>query len=737
MGSLEVKNSLLSKKLKRSETRILIIDDNQIRYNEIIQIFQNNEHLVQATLLDDLKTFEKMLKTSWDLIFFGQAYDIQIEQAALLIQSSQNSQIPILLLAPLDYEYQQYMSYIHKGIYEVLNISYTERFYISTLRALSFSRAIQTQNNLIHDLKHAQLQKREQLVEQNKAVAILQEGIHSQANTEYLNLFGLTDEEALIGLPLLDLLQPQNLNEFKTRFKKVMQGQFELARFELVTQNPALQEVNPLKIEFLPSDEDGGIQISIETVQFQPSHIDLNRAVTLSENTVSAQIQRFLQNQPAKVNALLVFSLAHCPDELLSQDWQTVQNYFSQLATFIQQQAQNQVFKIETTLYATIIQAESLEILNSRLTGLSALAKPQFIRIAQHNYPQQLKMGYSILDSEQFTQTQFDTFLENAYNTALPQYQIAAEFEFSTSLEPLSLEPLPQADQHTELSDVVENSVQTETVTATANASMHIATLEPQEKPVSASSDLIQHIHKALDQATIQLKFQQMYDKHDTDIHIYEVSSSFIHQQEMKSLMDLNELEQDAELAVKVDRWILVEACKQLHNFILQYPEAKLIVNLSAISLFQDTQLPALISKLLTIVGSKIEAPLILQFDEQALAKNLVEAKKAVQNLRAHGAEISVRNFGSTVSSDALIMHSDLTYFSFNENITPWLNDEQKLQNLQAQINRYLEIRPLQFSLKGLNDMGIFANAWNVETRFLQGDYFQKKLDHLTDVQDQ
>ncbi|MFI7983041.1 hypothetical protein ACFMJS_17570, partial [Acinetobacter baumannii] len=26
---------------------------------------------------------------------------------------------------------------------------------------------------------------------------------------------------------------------------------------------------------------------------------------------------------------------------------------------------------------------------------------------------------------------------------------------------------------------------------------------------------------------------------------------------------------------------------------------------------------------------------------------------------------------------------------------------------------------------------------WNVEARFLQGDYFQKKLDRLTDVQDQ
>lgn len=39
--------------------------------------------------------------------------------------------------------------------------------------------------------------------------------------------------------------------------------------------------------------------------------------------------------------------------------------------------------------------------------------------------------------------------------------------------------------------------------------------------------------------------------------------------------------------------------------------------------------------------------------------------------------------------------------------------------------------------LRDLNDMTSFANAWNVDARFIQGDYFQKKLDHLIDVQDQ
>ncbi|WP_228731809.1 hypothetical protein, partial [Acinetobacter sp. Colony158] len=47
------------------------------------------------------------------------------------------------------------------------------------------------------------------------------------------------------------------------------------------------------------------------------------------------------------------------------------------------------------------------------------------------------------------------------------------------------------------------------------------------------------------------------------------------------------------------------------------------------------------------------------------------------------------------------------------------------------------QIKPIEILAQGLNDMTLFANAWNIEARYLQGDYFQKKLDRLTDVQDQ
>lgn len=123
-----MRNPLLSKKLKRTETRLLIIDDNQIRFNQIRDLLTANEYQVDAVLLDDLQNFEKQLNFNWDLIIFGRAYDLKYEQALSLVRLSKQPNLPILLLKPDDYQANQYTGYIQKGVYDILNLEYPERF---------------------------------------------------------------------------------------------------------------------------------------------------------------------------------------------------------------------------------------------------------------------------------------------------------------------------------------------------------------------------------------------------------------------------------------------------------------------------------------------------------------------------------------------------------------------------------------------------------------------------------
>jgi hypothetical protein len=88
---------------------------------------------------------------------------------------------------------------------------------------LSYSRLVQAEHRLLTELEAAQTQAQSLVAESHKAVAILQEGIHIKANTEYAHLFGLI-VKMTNWLPILDILQPEDLGQFKLRFKRISQG---------------------------------------------------------------------------------------------------------------------------------------------------------------------------------------------------------------------------------------------------------------------------------------------------------------------------------------------------------------------------------------------------------------------------------------------------------------------------------------------------------------------------------
>ena len=207
-----------------------------------------------------------------------------------------------------------------------------------------------------------------------------------------------------------------------------------------------------------------------------------------------------------------------------------------------------------------------------------------------------------------------------------------------------------------------------------------------------------------MDRGEIHLKYQQLYDKQDVNLYTYEVTSGFIFENSWKDLSSLRELAEDPELSIKLDRWILVESCKQLHNFITQYPEAKLIVNLNKEVLFHDRTFPEFISKLITIVRSKLTHPLILQFSEEDLTQNTSDAQKHITQLRQFGAEVSLRDFGNSIYSESALRQLDINGLTLHHTLTTMLNTEQSTQELQEKIKIFHEIKPVEIMLRELNE---------------------------------
>lgn len=241
-------------------------------------------------------------------------------------------------------------------------------------------------------------------------------------------------------------------------------------------------------------------------------------------------------------------------------------------------------------------------------------------------------------------------------------------------------------------------------------------------------------LSEQIENNALQLSFQQLYDKEDIDTHIYEITASFT--DEKGNVVDLESYEainHNPALATKLDRWLLVEASKRLHQFLQTSPKARIVVNVHEVSL-QDSTLIALLSKLVNLINSKYTRPLILQLREQDMIRDLELSKRFGKALLDNNIGLSVKDFGSSVYSVNLLQSVPMKFARLAEEFTEQLKDDEKLVELQEKLDAFKELNAeTQFLIQGLDDMSAFANAWNVDVRYLQGNYFQAKQSNFLD----
>ena len=407
------------------------------------------------------------------------------------------------------------------------------------------------------------------------------------------------------------------------------------------------------------------MQISIDT---QSQAVTTEK--TAGKPSTFQLLKRELNKQSAPANALVTFSFGAYDPELLQSDWTTFSGYFNTVKEFLMEQTRLPLFKLEYDVIVGLFQADSKAILESKLISLNALSKPQLITVGQKSFPLNLRLGYVMLEQGLQDEIHCNTLIAQAFSTPLPQAEVASEFKLDippSSSTPSSLD-MPSIDF-----SVADKPV----------ASPTVATISPAVTSLpSTTPSILKTLSECLERGEIHLKYQQLYDKEDTDLYTYEVTSGFIFENKWQDISNLVELREDDELSIK-HRWILVESSKQLHNFIVQYPDARLIVNLNRAVLFKDRTFPEFISKLITIIRSKQQHPLTLQFSEEDILMNQQDAQKYLRNLREHGARISLRDFGHSMYSETLLREFDINALSLHTELTQMLNSDTGIEQLQ------------------------------------------------------
>lgn len=176
-------------------------------------------------------------------------------------------------------------------------------------------------------------------------------------------------------------------------------------------------------------------------------------------------------------------------------------------------------------------------------------------------------------------------------------------------------------------------------------------------------------------------------------------------------------------LSDKIDRWVLINACKRLSEFRKSHPEARVLVQLTSASLV-DKRLPNVASQLINAVGGAPNA-LTLQFNEQDISNHLTVAKTIFSSLKSNGCQVGINNFGTSTKSVEIASFVRPDMIRLARSYIEGINNNDNLETVKSLVTRANELGS-NVLMPYIEDAATMAVSWSVGARYLQGYYLEE-----------
>ncbi|WP_303901360.1 EAL domain-containing response regulator [Thiohalomonas denitrificans] len=241
---------------------IIVIDDSSNDAETVANRLRDTGRAVRAVRAEDDEDLRKhMAQHQWDMVlskpeipFFG-AHD------ALDVIGKMGVDLPVLIIAD-DASEQTVTDLLESGARDAVLMARPQRLLQTMLREVDDRHKRRQYRNCERLLQEAN-QRAQGLVESSRdAIAYVHEGMHVFANSSYLDTFGYSDVIELEGLPIMDMVAPEDQGKFKNFLRRYTKGNTEADTIEIhgLKCNQATFDVT---MEFSPASYEGESCIQI------------------------------------------------------------------------------------------------------------------------------------------------------------------------------------------------------------------------------------------------------------------------------------------------------------------------------------------------------------------------------------------------------------------------------------------------------------------------------------------
>lgn len=687
----------------QSVLNLLVIDDDQLYAERLVALLGSYYDNVNLGLLDDKEELLKSLRQSWDVLVFGQAYDMSFTDVVGVVQE-QSIDLPTICLMNKE---AAASAQNEDGLPAVMNSTMVKAICVEQEMAVVMAICLQHESlrcrqqlkTLRHVLSEAE-QRANVLIKNSKsAVAYIDQGIHIFANDPYLQLFGFEAMNDIIGIPVIDLIAGgDNVKAFKQFLRQFDKGSRKDVEFNFESKRKD------------GSTFEAKLQLASATLDGEP----VTQIIIQQNNSNSAEVAKRLAEAERKDSLTGIHNR---------------RSFEEQLAALYQQAKQG-----ASTAGLFYIQLDNVGKIRSSLglQGIDATVK-------QVAYALDKLLTDELLEEShvsRFSDTVFTILVENQSTADLEKLagkigsaisELFIEVDKRTTNTTASIAIVKIEKNTPEPRVLLERAMDAinQILIETSNHGGRYHLYDASEHANSDDHALAESLVDAIANNRFELLFQPIYDINHDRSDFFEVYLRLPLADADNTILTPDQFMVVAKahnLLEKIDRWILINACKKINDVRKSHPEARLLVQLTNASLI-DKKLPSVASQLINAVGGKAGA-LTLQFNENDIADHLTVSKSQFTALNQVNCQLCINNFGSSAKAVEVANFVQPDMVRLARSYVGGIDTPENLETVKSLIVRTNEIG-VDVLMPYIEDAATMSVAWSVGARYLQGFYLE------------
>ncbi|MDO5651556.1 MAG: EAL domain-containing protein [Moraxella sp.] len=675
---------------------LLVIDEEQLYAEHLISMLSAYFDEVNLGFWDEKAEFVKSLRQEWDVLVFHRAYDMSFTDVVGILQE-QNVALPVIQLVQSADTSSGLPDTIDGDMVKSFAVGQDEMIVMSICLQASYAVARRKIKGLKTILKDAE-QRANILIKNSKsAVAYIDQGVHVFANDPYLEMFGYHGMEDIIGVPVVDLFSSgEGIKGFKQFLRRFDKGErsdvefaFESKRTDGTTFASKLQlaaatlEGEPVTQMIIQRDGANAEEMAkkLAAVERQDILTGLPNRIALTEELAKVREEAVSSNLSA---ALLFINLDELGKINSSAGLSGVDTTVKNISYLLSEQfSESFISRFSDANFAVIVSEKNKAEIQTLAEQLRERAEKLLIEVGSRTVTTTLSIGAVMIDSNA---PESQTILDRAIET---------------------------------VADIQRN---------TDNQGNKVHFFDISEHASEDEDALAEYLTQALSNNRFILRYQPAYDIINDNSDMFETYVTLPMADGTELTLDkFSQVAKKYNLLDKLDRWVLINACKQLAMVRKTQPAANLLIGLSAASL-ADGQLTKIITQLTKAVGGK--NTISLQFGEQDLVDYLAVAKRQFMALTEIGCPVGIRNFGITAKSvetaEYLVPNMVRLARSYTKDLDRPANMEA-VSGLVARANEH----SVAVLMPYIDNAQAMSTAWSMGVRYVQGDYLQPSAESI------